>query len=375
MYGLYVHIPFCLKKCKYCDFVSFDNREELKEKYLDKLIEEMGEYRGFLIDTVFIGGGTPTSLNAHEIKKLLLAIRGNFQIKEDAEFTMEANPKTLDEEKLSIMKMYGVNRLSIGVQSFCDNELFKIGRIHNAEIAKETIALVRENGFKNINIDLMFALPDQTMESFKKSLEAAVENNISHISCYSLILEEKTPLYEENKEGKLVLPDEDTERKMYDYACEFLEKNGYEQYEISNFAKKGYKSRHNIKYWKCNEYIGIGLGAHSYLSGERFQNTEEADKYLSGEFHLDNREALTLSDKIAEFMIMGLRMRKGIEKKEFSKRFGMEIEAVYKKELDKFLKSGFLIEEDGNVFISKEGISVSNSIMCEFAICNVKIND
>jgi len=374
MYGLYFHIPFCLKKCKYCDFVSFDDSNLKKDAYLDALFNEMEEYKGEKADTVFIGGGTPTSLSMVQLEKLLTKIRESFIISKDAEFTIEANPKTLDAEKLSILKKYGVNRISVGVQSFCNDELLKIGRVHTAEEAIDTVELIKKSGFENFSIDLMSALPGQRFESFKKNLETAVAINPKHISCYSLIIEENTPLFEEFNRGMLKLPDEDTERKMYDYACEFLHENGYSQYEISNFSKNGYESKHNIKYWECREYIGMGLAAHSYYKGERFSNVDNLSEYINGKYHMNNAEKLTLKDKIEEFMIMGLRMTKGISKKEFFHRFGMEPEQVYKKELERFLNTGFLQEKDGNIFLSPKGVSVSNSIMCEFAVANLKIN-
>lgn len=375
MPGIYIHIPFCIKKCKYCDFISFDNRAKQKHLYLENLVREMTEYKGLCADTVFIGGGTPTSLNAEQLEYLLSNVKKNFSIPYDAEFSIEANPQTLNPEKLSVMKKYGVNRISIGVQSFCDSELLKIGRIHTAETAKNTIRLIRRSGFSNFNIDLMSALPSQTMDSFKKTLQIAADENPAHISCYSLILEENTPLFKEFENSGLILPDEDTERAMYDYACNFLESKGYRQYEISNFAKPGMESAHNIKYWQCMEYVGIGLAAHSYFNGCRFSNTESLSAYLGGEYHLQNHIKLSLKDKIEEFMIMGLRMRCGISRNEFFKRFGIKIENVYNDELNKFLSTGFLSEKNGNIFLSKKGISVSNSIMCEFAVCNLKNND
>ena len=374
MPGLYVHIPFCVKKCKYCDFVSFESCED-KDRYIDALIGEMKSYKGVFCDTVFIGGGTPTSLNAKQLKRVIDAINENFVISEAAEFTVEANPKTLDIEKLALMKKLGVNRISVGVQSFSDIELQKIGRIHNAEDAKNTLKSIKESGFDNFSLDLMSALPSQDFESFKKTLETAVSQTPKHISCYSLILEDGTPLNDEFERGELSLPDEDTERRMYEFACEFLEKNGYRQYEISNFAIAGFESRHNIKYWQCEEYIGLGLAAHSYYNGMRYSNTSDLNRYINGNYSSGEKEVLTLADRVEEFAIMGLRMTKGISKNEFSKRFGMDIYEVYGAEIERFEKIGFLVDDGDNIFLSRSGISVSNSIMCEFAVCNLRNND
>lgn len=368
MRGLYIHIPFCLKKCKYCDFNSFTFSCEDKKSYLSALFQQMEQYKGEKIDTVFIGGGTPTSLTAEEISLLLGKINATFEIQKDCEFTVEMNPKTVDREKLLALKNGGVNRLSVGVQSFDDIELEKIGRIHTGSDAIETVKLIKECGFENFSIDLMSALPGQTMDTFRKNLEVALSLGTTHISCYSLILEEGTPLYEEYIRGEINLPDEDVEREMYDYAVEFLKENGYERYEISNFAKAGYQSAHNIKYWQCDEYIGIGLSAHSYIDGVRFSNTHDFDNYIDGDFTKYNEEKLTKNDMMSEFMYMGLRMDAGVSKQEFKNRFGEDIDQIFSAPLEKFMAMGMIEENDGFYRISEKGISVSNSIMCEFIL-------
>ena len=368
MRGLYIHIPFCLKKCKYCDFNSFAFCNEDKKSYLRALFEQMDRYKGEKVDTVFVGGGTPTSLDAEELLVLLEKIRSTFVISSDAEFTVEMNPKTVDKEKLTIMKENGVNRLSVGVQSFNDDELEKIGRIHTGEDAIETVKLIKEYGFDNFSIDLMSALPGQTMETFRQNLETATSLGTTHISCYSLILEEGTPLYEEYLRGEISIPDEDTEREMYDIAVEFLKENGYERYEVSNFAKAGYQSAHNIKYWQCKEYIGIGLSAHSYIDGVRFSNTDDFDNYIEGDFTKYNEEKLSQNDMMSEFMFMGLRMDCGVSKDEFKNRFGEEIEKIFSAPLIKFKDMGMIEGKDGFYRISDKGIGVSNTIMCEFIL-------
>lgn len=372
MRGLYIHIPFCVKKCKYCDFVSFEGGDCFKDRYIESLINEMKEYSGALCDTVFIGGGTPTTLKTYQLEKLLAAVKDIFNISSDAEITCEANPGTVDAEKLTAMKKGGVNRLSIGVQTFCDEELKAIGRIHNAEEAEKAIDDARACGFENISIDIISALPGQTVESFKKTLSRTVLKKPEHISCYSLILEENTPLYEEYKSGRLILPDEDSEREMYDWACDFLKKNGYNQYEISNFAMPGKESKHNIKYWQCKEYIGVGVAAHSYYNGMRYFNTDNLREYSDGKYRTDEKEALSLKDKIEEFMIMGLRMTDGICEAEFKRRFGMEAEELFGNVIKKFTDGGFMEKKDGFIRLTHKGTAVSNTIMCEFTDFNIK---
>lgn len=367
MKGVYIHIPFCIKKCKYCDFNSFSAKDEDKAAYLDALKTEMKKYSGTFADTIFIGGGTPTSLSEETLEKLLESIKNCFVFDETCEFTVEANPKTLTEKKLKIMKAYGVNRISIGVQSFSDEELKLLGRAHTAEDAEKTISLAKKY-FDNVSIDLMCAIPNQTKESFRKTLEKAFSQSPDHISCYSLILEEGTPLYAENEKGMLKLPNEEGEREIYDFACEKLEENGYKQYEISNFAKKGFASRHNLKYWQCDEYIGVGLSAHSYLSGARFSNTDDFSSYIKGTFAKGEYEVLSREDKMSEFMFLGLRMTDGVSKDEFSLRFGLKIEDVFKKPLSKFKNMGMIEEKNGKIRLTKEAVPVSNAVMCEFLL-------
>ena len=367
MKGLYIHIPFCIKKCKYCDFNSFSACENEKDAYLNTLFLEMEKYCGEAVDTIFIGGGTPTSLTKEQLEKLLKNIQNTFVLSENYEFTIEANPKTLDKEKLKTLKKNGVNRLSIGVQSFNDNELIKLGRVHTGSEAEETILLAKEY-FDNISIDLMCSIPDQTKESFKANLERAFSLNPTHISCYSLILEEGTPLYDEAGKGKLILPDEDTEREIYDIAQSEMEKHGYKQYEISNFAKSGFESRHNTKYWSCDEYIGIGLSAHSYLDGVRFSNTDDFSSYIKGEFLSGESEVLSKEDKMSEFMFLGLRMTDGVTKMSFRQRFNEELEKVFEKPLLKFKNMGMIEENGDKIRLSKKAISVSNQILCEFIL-------
>ncbi len=366
MRGLYVHIPFCIKKCKYCDFTSYTGCSDLFGRYIAEMAKEMEKYRGEEIDTVFIGGGTPTILSPLQLAALLKNIRDIFKISPSAEVTIESNPKTLTEEKLSALKKGGVNRISIGVQSFNDGELETVGRVHNEKDAENAVRLLQKCGFSNVNLDIMFSLPGQTKESFRYTLEKAIKLNPMHISCYSLILEEHTPLYDEVISGKVKLCDEETDRELYEYACKFFSEHGFNQYEISNFARPGYECRHNLKYWDCDEYIGIGIAAHSYFNGGRFFNIDSLDDYLSGRYTDGKVEKTEGKDAVSEFIIMGLRKTAGIEKKEFKKRFGKEIGELYKKEIEKFKRAGLMEEDEISLRLTFEGIDVSNAVLCEF---------
>ena len=366
MKGLYIHIPFCVRKCRYCDFVSYCNRNSDFDRYIDTLVSEMKNYSGAEIDTVFMGGGTPTVLSAAQLERVCKSIFKFFKINNDYEFTVEANPGTVDDEKAKALLCAGVNRISLGVQSFNDSELKKIGRIHDFETAYNAVMMLDKSGFDNISIDLMTALPGQSMESLMHSLRMAVTLPIKHISTYSLIIEDNTPMAKDYADGLLELPDEDTDRAMYAAAKRFLKGYGFDQYEISNFAMNGYESRHNIKYWVCEEYIGIGAAAHSYIDGMRFSNTVSLDEYMSKGYTSHEAEVLTSDDMIVEFIIMGMRMNRGISEKEFSRRFGKELNELYGNQLDKFEKGGFIERKDGFVRFTDKGRDVSNSVLCEF---------
>lgn len=364
MKGLYIHIPFCKQKCKYCDFVSYSGMEQMADKYIEALKSEAAAYSGEKIDTIFIGGGTPSLLSPKQIKEVAKMCFDSFDVQKNAEFTTEANPGTLDDWKINAMLEGGINRISVGVQSFNDNELKKIGRIHDAQTAYNTICRLKEMGFNNISLDLMTALPDQTPKSLEATLKTAVSLPITHISAYSLIIEDNTPLEREYSRGKLALPDEVTDREMYAYTVDFLAQKGFSQYEISNFAKNGFECIHNIKYWIGEEYIGLGAAAHSYNGVSRYYNVSDLHEYING---ADKTVTpLTKADKISEFMITGLRMTKGISTAEFSKRFGADIRDVFGKQLDKFVSLGLMCLDGGNYSLTRNGIDVSNSILCEF---------
>lgn len=361
-----MHLPFCLKKCAYCDFVSFSDCYAHQEEYRAALKKEFECYRGEEIDTVYLGGGTPTSLETQTLTGILDDIFESFKISPDAEITVECNPKTADFEKFCALKKAGANRLSIGVQSLNDTELKAIGRLHSADDARACVLQAEKAGFLNISADLMFALPGQTLEMLEKSMEGLISLPVSHISCYGLILEEGTRITEAVKSGKILLPDEDTEFKMYQAIVETLKKVGFYQYEISNFAKPGYESKHNTRYWKCEEYIGCGVAAHSYFQGVRFSNTEDFDAYLKDPLKRENVTEISKKDQMSEFLILGLRMMCGVSDAEFTKKFGVSLAEHFGETIKKYQENGLLEYLGDNLRFTEQGIYVSNTVLCEF---------
>ncbi len=361
-----MHLPFCLKKCDYCDFVSYSAHYDKQREYLEALKKEFSIYRGEEIDTVYLGGGTPTSLDTEILTELLGEIFTNFRVLPDAEITVECNPKTADFEKFCALKKAGANRLSIGVQSLNEEELKKIGRLHSAEDARACVLQAEKAGFLNISADLMFALPGQTVESLKKSIEGLIALPVSHISCYGLILEEGTRITEAAKSGKIILPDEDTEFKMYQTIVEELKRAGFYQYEISNFAKPGKESKHNTRYWKCEEYIGCGVAAHSYFQDVRYSNTEDFEKYLKNPEEKEDVIKISKEDQMSEFLILGLRMMCGVSQKEFVEKFGVSLTERFGDTIKKYQENGLLEYHGDNLRFTEQGIYVSNTVLCEF---------
>lgn len=370
---LYVHIPFCVKKCSYCDFLSFPQGEEVKRKYVDKLLEEIrlvsGGYGDHRVPSVFVGGGTPSVLPGAWIEEIFAYLRKYFNIEETAEISLEANPGTISEEKLGAYRRAGINRLSLGLQSSSDRELKALGRIHTYGEFLESFRLARAAGFQNINVDLMCALPGQTVEGFMETLEKTADLNPEHISAYSLIVEEGTPFYEIYGEGRGtgLLPDEEEERQMYHKTREFLSSRGYERYEISNYAKKGRECRHNVGYWTGVPYLGLGLGASSYVNGRRFRNESDLEKYLNETLgkRLDE-EILTPEDMQEEFFFVGLRMVQGVSLKQFEETFGVTAEEVYPGLMERFVREGAALLEEGRFKLTEYGMDVSNYIMEKF---------
>lgn len=367
--GLYIHIPFCRTKCLYCDFCSFVSRNENERKaYVGTLLKEIEARttKEYLVDTIYFGGGTPSVLSVEQIAKILSCIKENFVVCDDVEITLECNPMThLDDGKeyFSALLSLGVNRLSFGIQSAVDEELKLIGRRHTFEDAKRTFFDARESGFDNISVDLMFGIPSQTIESLNYSLNEFIKLGADHISIYSLQLEQETPLYK--MQHKYNLADDDTVADMYELVVSSMKLAGYFHYEISNFAKDGRESRHNSRYWRLEEYLGLGLSAHSDFSGKRVENTHDMDKYLLGEY-IENELEISCGEREFEFLMLGLRTGRGISKVEFFARFGIDFDEKYGEKVEKYAKMGYFLRNGDTVALSESGFEVSNMILAEF---------
>ncbi|MGL4874519.1 MAG: radical SAM family heme chaperone HemW [Clostridium sp.] len=366
---LYIHIPFCKQKCFYCDFPSFSHIDHLRKEYL-KMLKKESEAR--CVDTyesLFIGGGTPSYLNEEELKYLGEILK-NIKFTKEAEKTMECNPGTINKEKLEKIKEIGINRISFGLQTTDDGILKQIGRIHTMEEFKENFNLARDVGFKNINIDLMFGLPNQKVSDVCKTLKEIIDLNPEHISFYSLIIEEETPFYKMYQKGILNLPSEEEEREMYSKGKELLEEHGYNQYEFSNYSKKGFECFHNEGYWKLKEYLGIGSSASSFLESKRIKNKENVKEYIEGMKNFNNAIGEIIENKkkecIEEYVFLGLRMLEGIDKKEFKEKFDDDIKEVYKEEIITNIKKGLLRETKDKILLTNEGIEVSNYVLSDF---------
>lgn len=371
MIGLYIHIPFCMQKCKYCDFNSYKITQSKKERFLMDLKKEMNLYKNKTreIDTIFFGGGTPSILNNQDMKIIMNEIKNNFEISKNAEISMECNPGTLNKEKLECMRELGVNRLSIGLQAVQDNLLKYIGRIHSYDQFEKNYIDARNTGFTNINVDLMYSLPNQTLENWKETLNKIIKLNPEHISAYSLVLEEGTKLCDMYREKQFELNDEEKDIYMYEYAIKYLKSNGYNQYEISNYSKEGYECKHNILYWKCKNYIGLGPGASGYINNIRYNNFKSLqyyhDKLSKNEKPIDYFENLTLKDKIEEKIIMGLRMNEGIIFKEFEE-FQIDFEQKYKNQLKKHESLGLITKTNKGFKFTQKGREISNNIFLDY---------
>lgn len=369
--SLYIHIPFCVQKCKYCDFLSFSKSEEDRNSYIQELKKELiwkhewlkEEYR---VISVFFGGGTPSLLTGSQMEELLSVIYQYYDVAKDAEITTEANPGTLTKDKLFKYFKAGIHRLSIGLQSADNQELAMLGRIHTYEDFIKNYDLAREVGFDNINIDLMAALPGQTLASYQKTLQKVVALEPEHISAYSLIIEEGTPLAKDTRLLETI-PDEDLDREMYQLTKDYLRQYGYERYEISNYAKSGNECRHNCVYWTGEDYLGFGLGASSYFQGQRFVNESDfADYRYDSNRH--EVQILSQTEKMEEFMFLGMRMTKGVSEAEFAKRFGCSMESVYGGILKRQEAEDLIIRENGCVRLTDLGLDVSNYVFCDYLL-------
>lgn len=374
--GIYIHIPFCIKKCDYCDFVSVKINDGLIEEYINDLIKEIEIYSKliskYVIDSIFIGGGTPSSIDSKFIGKIFEKLYSSFNIDSKAEITIEVNPGTINKKKLEAYKDFGINRISLGAQSLNDKILQNIGRIHNEQDILNTIKLIKLEGFDNINSDLMIGLPEQTLHDVISSLEKIVELNLTHISLYSLIIEEGTKLYKLEQNGKLNLPNEDEERLMYHEAKRLLEKNGYRQYEISNFSKPDFECKHNLKYWTLKPYVGIGLNSHSNIWDYRYWNYSNFKEYhnylMKGKLPIENKEYINTISKITEFMILGIRLNSGINREEFKRVFGTDMDYYYKDAIQKNINNGLIFDDGKNIKLTSKGLDLSNIVELDFYI-------
>lgn len=370
--SLYIHIPFCKQKCLYCDFPSYAGKENFIDEYISALNKEiLNKCREYKIISIFIGGGTPSYLDEKNLERLLKTIN-LLDFKDNMEFTVECNPGTLNQEKLIIMKKNNVNRISMGLQSTNNSLLKEIGRIHTFEEFKKNFYEARKAGFENINVDLMFGLPNQSIKDWKSTLEDAVSLNPEHISAYSLIIEEGTCFYNLYNKDKLNLPSEENERNMYLLTKNILSKHGYNQYEISNYAKNGKECFHNKVYWKCNEYLGLGVSASSFVDEKRFKNIDNIKDYIE---KIDNNKDVIedihindIKDDMEEFMFMGLRMMEGINLQEFKEKFRKDVWDIYNDAIKNNVKKGLLVIDSEKLYLSPKGIELSNYVMSDFIL-------
>ena len=376
MYSLYLHIPFCKQKCRYCDFPSIAADSSLYEKYgqavLQEIVKRHEELGPIDIDTIYFGGGTPSLMPIKIISAIVESIYTNFTINSNCEITLEANPGTVDISYLLGLKKIGFNRLSFGIQAVQDNLLKTLGRIHSHHDADTTINNAQKAGFKNISVDLMYGLPDQTMSMLEESLNWAVNKAVQHISIYGLQLEENTPFYSMHESGHLLLPDEDSVEKMYDYINAFLPLNNFERYEISNFAKKGFESRHNTAYWQDKAYIGIGCAAHSYYQQKRLYNTHNVNNYIqqatNKHFTYQQEEILDKNNWIEEFCFLALRTTQGINKNKFQQTFNCDIYSLYKEVIHNFITKNLLIDTGNFIKLTPLGMKYGNIVFEGFLL-------
>lgn len=374
--GIYIHIPFCIRKCGYCDFLSAPADEALQRRYAACVAEEIRQFvqtagdsdKRPVADTVFFGGGTPSILPLAGLEQIVTALTDSFSVSDDAEMTIECNPGTAGREKFEAYRDMGINRLSLGMQSAVDRELEGLGRIHTYSDTREAFCRAREAGFENINLDLMSAIPGQTVESWRFTLQQAVGMEPEHLSAYSLIVEEGTPFYERYRNGPPV--DEDTDRIMYAMTGEILSGSGYERYEISNYARQGFVCRHNMKYWSGDDYIGFGLGASSKIGAVRYKNETELIRYMNrvrrGKAVREVEEILDTADEMSEFLVLGLRKTGGVSRSEFCRRFSMDVNDVYGEWIEKSEKEGLLAVAGDRIRLTPRGLDVCNYVLCRF---------
>lgn len=373
-FSLYIHIPFCKTKCHYCDFTSFKCSDSTMGPYVNNLIRELGLYkeklRDYSIKTIFIGGGTPSTIDARYIEKILQFIYENYNIDSLEEVSIETNPGTLDKYKVKKYKEIGINRVSLGVQSLNNDILKSIGRSHKVEDVYTSLSLLREEGFNNINVDLMFSLPGQTMDDIEYSLWEMIKLQVEHISLYSLIIEDDTPLGILYKEGKLETINEDLDRKMYHRSIEILKDAGYNHYEISNFSKENKECLHNLAYWTIKPYLGVGLSSHSNIFSKRFFNYSDLKTYneclTRNLLPVEGKEFIDKETLIGEYMIMGLRLIKGIDKEDYKDRFSQDIHTRYDHIIEKHKNNGLIKETDTHIALTQKGLDLANIVEADF---------
>lgn len=372
--GIYVHVPFCVRKCYYCDFNSYALDRAAVRAFLRAIDAEIALYERSLgslsFDTLYIGGGTPTCLSGRDLSQLVRRITGAFSFREGAEITCEANPGSSNAEKFAALREAGVNRLSLGVQSFDDALLQRLGRDHSAQDVRESVLAAREAGFENLSLDLMFALPGQSQAEWEATLEAALELAPEHLSCYSLIVEEGTPFGERYAVGELSLPGEESERAMFDTAIDTLVAAGFVHYEISNFAMPGRRSRHNQLYWRIEPYLGLGPGAHGYWDGVRYANVRLPGEYgallESGERPIESERAIPLEEEIEDALIFGLRLLDGVERERFRARFGLDVLEAYPDVIERLAAKGLLDVTEEAVKLTQAALPIANQVFVEF---------
>ncbi len=367
----YVHIPFCTQICYYCDFSKVFIKNQPVDAYLEHLIQETRSYEIGKLRTLYIGGGTPTALSAQQLAYLLTELPKVMDLSEVEEFTIEANPGDLDPDKIAVLKDSQVNRVSLGVQTFDNKMLKKIGRSHQEQDIYDNIHHLKQAGFDNISIDLIYALPGQTMDQVKENVAKAIDLDIPHMSLYSLILENHTVFMNRMRRGKLPLPKEELEAEMFEYIIEELEKAGFEHYEISNFSKPGFESRHNLVYWDNAEYYGLGAGASGYVDGIRYKNHGPIRHYLeaveAGKARI-TEEHLTLEEKMEEELFLGLRKKTGVSKERFEEKFGVSFDQRYGQVVASLTEQGLLVPDDKQVRMTKRGLFLGDTVAEKFIL-------
>lgn len=369
--SLYIHIPFCKQKCFYCDFCSFAATEGEQSCYVDSLIKEIQLYHKALgrlsLKTIFIGGGTPSILSIHDMTRLVQTIHACFEVDDEVEFTMESNPGTVTMAKLKAYRGLGINRISMGLQATQNHLLKKLGRIHTFEIFLESYQLIRKAGFENVNIDLMYGLPDQTEAMWQETLEKVVGLEPEHLSAYSLKIEEGTPFDHMYEEGKLTVPSEEADRRNHHVAMSYLKEHGYEHYEISNFSKPGYRCAHNLVYWHNAHYIGVGLGAHGYLGSVRYGNVLDLESYSqllnNDKWPRASEETIGVKDAMFETIMLELRLMEGLSLLAFKERFGYYLYDLVGDEVKKCIAEGLLVECSGRLCLTEFGMDISNAVL------------